>query len=431
MTGLKVKSNTELQTFCKSIRGVTIQNDKIRINFTYKGVPCRPILRGLVISKKNVRWAEQKRNVVLFEIDSGVFIYAAHFPNDSKTALFSKVNTPKTINQGLKAFFKLKQTRLAPKTLSTYKSKAKHIALAFGEMQIETLKNSQIENWISHELAYLSNKTIKEILIPLRGVMKAACKDDPNFINPCDNLDELKILYPSVDPFTLKEMSRLFETPTWRTHEINMIIVACWTGLSVSEFIGVGWEDLDTTNWTMRIRRNRVEGQWKCTKTAGRTRTIEIMPAAREALLRQKANTFLRKPIDIRVLQADNKTNLWESITPIFLNSATDEPFLGDQPVRDLFFRDHCKRAGVAYRPPNNCRHTFASQMLTLGLSKEWLKCQLGHRTTAMIDRHYGVWIREDAMNMADEVAKRLIWEAPRDVDLIPRFQLLETHRNR
>ena len=130
------------------------------------------------------------------------------------------------------------------------------------------------------------------------------------------------------------------------------------------------------------------------------------------------------------MLQADNKTNLWESITPIFLNSATDELFW-EINLYAIFFRDHCQREGVAYRPPNNCRHTFASQMLTSGLSKEWLKCPLAHRTTAMIDRHYGVWIREDTMNMADEVAKRLIWEVLKDMDLIPRFQLLETHRNR
>jgi integrase len=429
MTGPKDKPNTELEAICKTLRGVTLQNGKIRINFTYRGVPCRPILRGLEVTKKNLKWAEKKRNVVLFEIDSGAFNYNSHFPNDARASLFSKSDTPKTISQGLKAFFNLKATKLAPKTLSSYKSKSKHIEVAFGPMQINMLKNSQIEHWISNELAYLANKTIKEILIPLRGVMKAACKDDPTFINPCDNLDELKLLYPEVNPFTLKEMTRLFETPTWRIHEINMMQTACWTGLSVSEYIAVGWEDLDTTDWTLRVRRNRVEGVWKYTKTAGRTRTIEIMPAAREALMRQKANTFLLPPIDIRVLQADNKTYLWEKLSPIFLNSATGKPFLGDQPVRDLFFRDHCKRAGVAYRAPNNCRHTFASQMLTLGLSKEWLKHQLGHRTTAMIDRYYGRWIREDALNMADEVAKRLIWDAPRDIDLIPRFQLTETHR--
>ena len=57
-------------------------------------------------------------------------------------------------------------------------------------------------------------------------------------------------------------------------------------------------------------------------------------------------------------------------------------------------------------------------------LSKEWLKHQLGHRTTAKIDSYCGRWIREDALNMADQVAKRLIWEAPRDTDFIARFQL-------
>ncbi|MEH8223425.1 site-specific integrase, partial [Aeromonas veronii] len=42
-------------------------------------------------------------------------------------------------------------------------------------------------------------------------------------------------------------------------------------------------------------------------------------------------------------------------------------------------------------------RHTYASQMLTAGVSVERIARKMGLTSTAMIYRHYGKWIVEDA----------------------------------
>ncbi|MEH8130436.1 site-specific integrase, partial [Aeromonas veronii] len=41
--------------------------------------------------------------------------------------------------------------------------------------------------------------------------------------------------------------------------------------------------------------------------------------------------------------------------------------------------------------------HTYASQLLSAGISIEWIARQMGHTGTEMVVRHYGKWLMEDA----------------------------------
>jgi integrase len=52
---------------------------------------------------------------------------------------------------------------------------------------------------------------------------------------------------------------------------------------------------------------------------------------------------------------------------------------------------------GVRYRGPGQCRHTYASQMLTTGVASiDWIAEQMGHTNGNIIRQHYGTWINED-----------------------------------
>lgn len=43
------------------------------------------------------------------------------------------------------------------------------------------------------------------------------------------------------------------------------------------------------------------------------------------------------------------------------------------------------------------CRHTYASQLLTTGIASiDWIAEQMGHTNGNMIRQHYGTWINED-----------------------------------
>ena len=72
----------------KTPLGIEVRGDAIRIKFTYRGIRCRPTLKGITATKANIKFAEQKRNTILYEINNGSFDYAAHFPHCPKGRLF-------------------------------------------------------------------------------------------------------------------------------------------------------------------------------------------------------------------------------------------------------------------------------------------------------------------------------------------------------
>ena len=67
--------------------------------------------------------------------------------------------------------------------------------------------------------------------------------------------------------------------------------------------------------------------------------------------------------------------------------------------------------SGVLYRGPGQCRHTYASQLLTTGVASiDWIAEQMGHTNGNMIRQHYGTWINEDGPDVVGmlEIALRL-----------------------
>lgn len=51
----------------------------------------------------------------------------------------------------------------------------------------------------------------------------------------------------------------------------------------------------------------------------------------------------------------------------VFLNTKNGLPHANDFAVRDRFIKAHLLAAAVRYRGPGQCRHTYASQLLTTG----------------------------------------------------------------
>ena len=395
--------------------GVEVRNDSIRISFNYKGKRCRPTLKGLSPSPKNIKFAEQKRSTVLYEINAGKFDYSKHFPNCPKADLFSPgALKATTVREAVERWLMRKKHTVARSTYRNYKSKAEnHVVQRWGERKISEIGKLEIEEWMDVELHHLSNKTINDILTILRGALTDYKDDNPTYINPLERISNKPLSPQDIDPFTRDEIEKITQTETNRLSERNMIEFAIWTGLSLSEVIALAWEDVDLEAEEVMVNRARVEGEWKSTKEKQRRRSIELISKAKNVLIHQKELTGSIATLDIDVKQSDNKSFRKETITPVFVVTSTQHPFKDDFKVRDRFFRTHLKKAGVPFRGPNNCRHTYASQMLTMGLPKMWVAEQLGHTDTKMIDKHYGKWIKEDAPRMAD-MASRLIEETDR-----------------
>lgn len=83
----------------------------------------------------------------------------------------------------------------------------------------------------------------------------------------------------------------------------------------------------------------------------------------------------------------------------VFHNPHTGRPWATDKQIRVHCWAYILKAAGVRYRNPYQCRHTYASMLLSRGENELWVAGQMGHKGVEMVRRHYGRWIpKKDAV---------------------------------
>lgn len=130
-----------------------------------------------------------------------------------------------------------------------------HILPAFGEC--EALSEQLVQEFVLRKLNDgLSTKTVKDILIVLKMVMKFGVKGD--WMNYC----EWDIKYPTT------EMAKEIEVLTVTNHKkiLNFIkqnftfrnlgiYISLTTGLRIGEICGLKWSDINTDNGTITVSR--------------------------------------------------------------------------------------------------------------------------------------------------------------------------------
>lgn len=176
-----------------------------------------------------------------------------------------------------------------------------------------------------------------------------------------------------------------------------MVQFMLWAGPRVSETIALAWEDVDLAQGVVTFRRSKIRGAYRVTKTRRSKRRVHLLAPAWDALRKINALSRNRKAETVEVVERDNKTVRSHKLHFVFLNTKSGLPHPNDFVVRDRFFKAHLFAAGVRYRGPGQCRHTYASQLLTTGVASiDWIAEQMGHTNGNMIRQHYGTWINED-----------------------------------
>lgn len=401
-------------------RGVEIHGNQIRISFIFSGRRCREPISGYAkITKSSIAYAQNKRQVILTEIAEGRFDYAAHFPASKKAVLFSGWAGPdvgRLVTDGVSDWLAVQEKRKATSTYRGYKSKAKNVKSHWPHRRIFNITKSEIELFQAELLGRgLSPKTVNDVFTVVRGVWSAAFDDGVIRANPLDRVQNVERDETDdyADPFTMKELERIQAVKTMRQQDINMVMFASWCGLSVSELIALSWDDVDTVDWVIHVRRARVDGELKVPKEKSRIRRVELIEPAKYWLKRQQESTLLLPPTIVQIKQRDNVTIKEDTLRLVFRNGLSNQAWIYGSLHR--WFTGHLRRAKVRHRGPNQCRHTFASQMLSSFVSLEWVARQLGHSDTTMVKKHYGRWIQTDTPNMAAQVSRMLGYDT--DID--------------
>lgn len=355
-------------------KGIYAGENSIRIEFMYQCVRCRETIRGTP-TKTRLQEVARKREQILYEIDMGKFDYAEHFPSSKMALKFTNNKAAYIrISEAVDTWFHRNSKRWARSTYRGYNSKVNtHILPNFGKLRVADFKPSVFKDWAA--TTAVSAKTVNEVRSILHGILKELVYDEIIESNPIDKCPTAPKKKSEPEPFNAAEREAIINALP-KGYARDFYIFAFWTGLRTGEQLGLQWQDIDFEKQRIYIRRSIVNGVLAGTKTDSSYRTHELSEQALEVLNR---------------IQAVHP-NL-ERDSPIFLDPRTLKPWKYDGIMRERFWIPALKQAQVKYRRPYNCRHTYASTLLTNGVDATWLAKQMGHKDWGMIRMIYARWI--------------------------------------
>ncbi|MCY7295786.1 Arm DNA-binding domain-containing protein [Alteromonas sp. a30] len=399
----------QLKDYCRSFEGVSIHGKSIRIMFYYLGTRCIEPLKGVPVTKSNIKYASQLRATIIHEITTQKFDYGERFPHSKKAKQFSHIIKVPTISQAIEKWLVSYKIQVRSKQFNLVKKRCEQYILPkWGDRKIDSLVQSEIKQWRDTELTKtLSNKTINDLLTPLRAIFDSAHADQIISHNPFNHIKNLPRMKPdSPDPFDREEIAMIESSETLQVNEKHGLLFAIYSGLSVSEWMALAWEDVDLTKKQINVRRSVVKGEYAFTKNDGRCRTVELLEQAYGILLAQKKLTESLESQTVEVLQEDNRTIKCTELRFVFVNTATLKPFSGSNNFSDDFVKPFLNKCQIRYRSANQARHTHASQLLTAGIPERWICKQMGWSSISMLEKHYGKWMDSEMPHMSKTASK-------------------------
>lgn len=355
----------------------------IRILFYYQGILCRESFK-LEVTPANIKYAARRRIAALEAIERNTFNYAEFFPNSKQARRFGHAAERVLFKTMLDIHLEEKRKSMENSTYIRYKRNCiTHIYPNFGDIAIQDLKAATIREWI--KTLSCKRKTIGNILIPLRAVIRRALADNYIDYNPLDKVNLQELLSKAqkksqfvIDPFDLDEINVLLINAEGQIK--NFYQFAFFSGLRPSELMGLRWSDIDWVHSQARIEETIVDKEAKDPKTLSGFREVLLLPPALEALKNQKQYTFLM----------GNR---------VFHNPLTNSAWETSQQLRRTIWMPLLKRSGVRYRNPYQTRHTYASMMMSQGENVMWLSKQMGHADAQVTLKRYARWIPDTTNN--------------------------------
>ena len=185
------------------------------------------------------------------------------------------------------------KSRVRPKTLRTYSDLVrKHIAPAVGEVPLGKLSPQKVREFLNAKLeSGLSPRTVKHLLVTLRGALGVAIKDGQIPRNVAALVDPPRAPRPEVQAFAPDE-ARAFLDAVRGDRLEAVYTVAVAVGMRQGEILGLKWTDvnLETGILTVRAALQRVDKKLVQVepKSAKSHRQVNLPAACLNALTRHK-----------------------------------------------------------------------------------------------------------------------------------------------
>ena len=239
-----------------------------------------------------------------------------------------------------------------------------HLTPFFGRMRLDNIGVREIDRYKAKKVQSEENpqglqpKTINNHLTVLRRALTSAV--EWGHIEHVPPIKWMKTAPAEFDFFTKDESDRLLET-TEEEH-LAMVMTAVKAGLRRGELMALRWEDVDFVIGKILVRRSVWKGKVTSPKNY-RHREVPMSPRLMRAL---KSHRHLRGPLVF--CQLDGKM------------------FTKDMIKRTL--PRACRKAGLRRVQWHALRHSFASQLVMVGVPLKVVQELLGHATIEMTMRY-------------------------------------------
>ena len=387
--------------------GVEIFRNSIRIRFTWNGRRCSETL-PYPVTQKGIAAASKLRDQVVSLIKLGLMDdakYAELFPGSALPA----GGTP---GFGEYAQLWLDSREITAGTRLNYKSVLNiywmpHLALTRIDLITPTLLRRIVAG-----TEWTSSGVKRNAIVKLAAIMRSAVGDGLLQKNPAEALELPKRAKKEVDPFELAEAERIIDRLYQTEHWPSLIYAALFeflffTGLRISEALALQWQDVDWSRRTVHVRRTVALGELEERTKTGSDRFVLLNQRALRALW------FAKAYADRRLLGVGRVTS-----TPHVFPPSKGQVHVKQTSNVHHQWRPTLQALGIRYRPPYNCRHTYATMCLMSGLNPAFIAQQLGHSVQMLLST-YARWINstsdwgeleklENGIKLVSEQTRRL-----------------------
>ncbi|EMH0680396.1 DUF3596 domain-containing protein [Klebsiella aerogenes] len=389
--------------------GVELHGKGIRISFLYRGVRCREILRGWVVSNSNIKKAGNLRSLIISEIQQGKFDYAEHFPESKAIKKFTTTQRIRTFSELCEVYLEAKKLEISVASHRGISSRIETLKSVIGEnTHIADIQHSDLLNYrnqlltgesISPHSPWLNKSgravsTVNGLMNTLTGMLKLAHRS--NFIThaPHDGLKMLKRSRKDPDPLLHDEYSAFIKVLP--PAAALLWTIAVHTGMRHGELVALAWEDIDLNRGEIKVCRNKTnEGLFVPPKTDAGFRTITLLQPALEALRIQFQKTGALRKHEITFHHREFGLTEQQHLRFVFVPGARSSTKGASFSKSSLGYSWDAglKKAGIRARRPYQSRHTYACWALTAGANPSFIASQLGHENAKMVYEVYSKWI--------------------------------------
>ncbi|AFJ47181.1 site-specific integrase [Shimwellia blattae] len=404
--------------------GVEIHSDKIRLNFLYRGIRCREVLKGWEVTKTNIRKAGNLRHLIISQIQNGTFNYRDHFPESPAARRFGTTLQVHTWGELVNLWLTTKEEDISFSTLCKIRAQLVSInqIIAPGT-EISAIRHSDILRYrkalLHGENFYPDNsrrkrkgrsaETVDNYISLVCQILRFAYRS--KFINdkPFEFIPKLRKDRNKPEPLMREEYEQLLAALSGQDN--NLWKFAINSGIRHGELAALAWGDVNLDAGTVHICRNLTnQNQFVRPKTRAGDRVITLLAPALEALKAQFVLTGHLPETAIEFVTREvGKTRPQKQRFVFLPGMKTRRPgqYFQVQSVAQRW-NAAVKKSGIRRRAPYQTRHTFACWLLSAGANPSFIASQLGHEDAQMVYRVYSSWIQAFDGDQVAQMNERL-----------------------